>query len=160
PSAATHNTLLDSTWEADDHRRMITPRIVALALLAVALSACSLVRPRPAPTFSVVETTIAQMQAAMREGQTTSRDLGGQYLLRIALYDKTLNATMTLNRRALEDADMLDRERAGGHVRGPLHGIPIAIKDNIHTVDMPTTGGALAFEGFTPPYEAAIVTQL
>jgi len=69
----------------------------------------------------------------MREGQTTSRDLVGQYLLRIALYDKTFNATMTLNRRALEDADMLDRERGRGQVRGPLHGIPIALKDLVDT---------------------------
>jgi len=139
---------------------MITPRIVALGLVVVALSACSLARPRPAAQFSVVEATIPEMQAAMSDGRTTSRDLVAQYLLRIALYDKTLNATMTLNRRALEEADALDRERARGTVRGPLHGIPIAIKDNIHTTDMPTTGGALAFDGFTPSYEAALVTQL
>src|SRR5262249_50539769 len=54
----------------------------------------------------------------------------------------------------------LDRERARGHIRGPLHGIPIAVKDNIHTTDLPTTGGALAFDGLVPPYEATLVKHL
>ncbi len=63
-------------------------------------------------------------------------------------------------RNALQEADELDSERARGNVRGPLHGIPIALKDNIHTTNMPTTGGALAFAGFTPPYEATLVEEL
>ena len=57
-------------------------------------------------------------------------------------------------------ADARDRERAQGRVRGPLHGIPIAVKDNIHTTNMPTTGGALAFDGFVPGYEATLVKNL
>jgi len=65
-----------------------------------------------------------------------------------------------VNRRALEEARERDRERASGRVRGPLHGIPVAVKDNIHTTDMPTTGGALAFTGYVPPYEATLVTNL
>ncbi len=60
----------------------------------------------------------------------------------------------------MDEADVLDRERAAGRVRGPLHGIPIALKDNIHTTDMPTTGGALAFAGFVPPYEATLIKNL
>ncbi len=71
-----------------------------------------------------------------------------------------MNATIAVNPRALEIADSLDRERAAGRVRGPLHGIPVALKDNIHTTEMPTTGGALAFEGFTPPYEATLAKNL
>ncbi len=67
---------------------------------------------------------------------------------------------MTVNPKALEEADARDRERAAGKVRGPLHGIPIALKDNIHTTDMPTTGGALAFEGLVPPYEATLTKNL
>jgi amidase len=67
---------------------------------------------------------------------------------------------MTVNRDALKEADALDRERAQGHVRGPLHGIPIALKDNMHTTNMPTTGGALAFDGFVPPYEATLTKNL
>ena len=112
------------------------------------------------PHFSVVEAGIPEMQAAMKQGRATSRDLVTQYLVRIALYNKTLNAIITVNRNALRQAEELDRERAKGRVRGPLHGIPIALKDNIQTTDMPTTGGALAFDAFVPPYEATITKNL
>ena len=88
------------------------------------------------------------MQRAMAEHRLTSRELVTQYLNRLALYDKGINAAISINPRALEEADARDRERAAGRVRGPLHGIPIALKDNIHTIDMPTTGGALAFANF------------
>ena len=111
-------------------------------------------------SFSVVEATIADMQTAMAQRRITSRGIVRQYLDRIARYEGRLNAIITLNPRALEEADARDRERAQGKVRGPLHGIPIALKDNIHTTDMPTTGGALAFKRFVPPYEAAIATHL
>ena len=79
-----------------------------------------------------------------------------QYLTRIAIYEDRLNAVITVNPNALEEAEERDRERAQGKVRGPLHGIPIALKDNIHTTNMPTTGGALAFDGLVPPYEATL----
>ena len=110
--------------------------------------------------FSVVEASIPEMQAALRDGRVTSRELVTQYLVRIATYDAKLHAVITVNPRALEEADARDRERAAGKIRGPLHGIPIALKDNIHTTDMPTTGGALAFEGLVPPYEATITRNL
>jgi len=110
--------------------------------------------------FSVVEASIADMQQAMTSGRVTSRELVAQYLMRIALYDRKLHAVMTVNPNVLREAEERDRERAQGKLRGPLHGIPIAIKDNIHTTDMPTTGGALAFEGFVPPYEATLVKSL
>jgi amidase len=111
-------------------------------------------------SFNVVEATIPEMQAAMKEGRVTSRELVTQYLLRIALYNRKLNAVITANPNALKEADTRDRERARGMVRGPLHGIPIAIKDNMQTTDMPTTGGALAFDGFIPPYEATLTKNL
>lgn len=111
-------------------------------------------------SFSVIEATIPEMQRAMRERRVTSREIVQQYLARIAMYDDKLRATITVNPNALKDADELDRERARGKLRGPLHGIPIALKDIIHTTDMPTTGGALAFEGFTPPYEATLTKNL
>ncbi|HXH08054.1 MAG TPA: amidase family protein, partial [Vicinamibacterales bacterium] len=110
--------------------------------------------------FTVVEATIADMQAAMAQGRTTSREIVLQYLTRIAMYEDRLNAAITVNPKALEEAEARDRERAQGRVRGPLHGIPIALKDNIHTTDMPTTGGALAFDGFVPPYEATLTRNL
>jgi amidase len=110
--------------------------------------------------FNVVESSIADMQRAMQNGSATSREVVQQYLARIAFYDKKLNAVITVNPNALREADERDRERAQGTLRGPLHGIPIAVKDNIHTTDMPTTGGALAFDGFVPPYEATVVKAL
>src|SRR5438105_12562556 len=115
--------------------------------------------PPPAP-FSVVEASISDMRAALDDGRVTSRELVRQYLGRIAIYEDRLHAALAMNRRALDDADVLDRERAQGRIRGPLHGIPIALKDNIQTIDMPTTGGALAFEGLIPPFEATLTKNL
>ena len=89
--------------------------------------------------FTVVEATIPQLQRALEEGRVTSRDLVEAYLVRIATYEETLNAAIAVNPRALELADSLDRERMAGRLRGPLHGIPIALKDNIQTTDLPTT---------------------
>lgn len=139
------------------HRRSVRTAPALAPLLALALAAC---RPAPSVPFSVVEASIAEMQAAMRDGRVTSRDLVQQYLARIAVYEDRLNAAMTVNPRALEEADRLDAERRQGRVRGPLHGIPIALKDIINTADMPTTGGALALEGYTPPYDATLVAHL
>ncbi|MCX6608600.1 MAG: amidase family protein [Acidobacteria bacterium] len=110
--------------------------------------------------FSVIEATIPQMQEALRKKKVTSRQLVQQYLERIATYEDLLNASLYVNPRALAEADQLDLERKQGRLRGPLHGIPIALKDNIHTTDMPTTGGALAFTGYTPPYEATLTKNL
>ena len=100
------------------------------------------------------------MLAALKAGRTTSHEIVQQYLTRIATYEDTLHAALTVNPHALEEADQRDRERAAGTIRGPLHGIPIALKDNIHTTNMPTTGGALAFVGLVPPYEATLTKNL
>jgi amidase len=113
-----------------------------------------------ASSFNVVEATISEMRTAMEQGRVTSREIVQQYLRRIATYEDKLNAVIVVNPRALEEADARDRERADGKVRGPLHGIPIALKDNIHTTDMPTTGGALAFDGLVPSYEATLTKNL
>jgi amidase len=130
-----------------------------LSLLALAVLACVSLSAQP-PSFSIVEATIPAMQQAMNEGRISSRELVALSLQRIAVHEDRLNAIITVNPRALEQAEALDRERAAGKVRGPLHGIPIALKDNIHTTDMPTTGGALAFDGLVPPYEATLTTRL
>ena len=110
--------------------------------------------------FDIVEAGIPELQAALKAGRVTSRELVLLYLARIAYYEDAVNAVMTVSRTALAEADQLDMERRHGKVRGPLHGIPIALKDNIHTTNMRTTGGALAFKGFTPPYDATVTTLL
>jgi amidase len=110
--------------------------------------------------FTVAETGIPEIQAALKSKKLTSRELVIQYLTRIAIYDSRLHATITVNPNAIKEAEELDRERALGKIRGPLHGIPIALKDNIHTINMPTTGGALAFGGYTPLYEATLTRNL
>ena len=111
-------------------------------------------------SFSIVEATIAETRAALEQGRVTSRDIVAQSLMQIALYEDRLHAALYVNPRALEEADARDRERRLRRVRGPLHGIPVALKDNIHTTDMPTTGGALAFAGLVPPYEATVTKNL
>jgi len=128
----------------------------AIALLLTAQT------PTPASKrpFTVVESTIREMQTAMEEERITSREIVLQYLTRIATYEDKLNAVIVVNPHALEEADARDRERSQGKTRGPLHGIPVALKDNIHTTDMPTTGGALAFDGLVPPYEATLTKNL
>src|ERR1700719_5347275 len=100
------------------------------------------------------------MRDALKQRRVTSRQIVTQYLERIATYEDRLHAALTLNPDALKEADELDRSRAAGRIRGPLHGIPIALKDNIQTTGMPTTGGALAFDRFTPPYEATLTANL
>jgi amidase len=143
------------------------PRLAFIGIVLASVGTVSAqrkpARVTPAPrqhSFSVVEATIPQMQAAMRAGRVTSRELVLQYLTRIALYEDKLHAAITVNPNALKEAEALDRERARGRIRGPLHGIPIALKDNIQTTNMPTTGGALAFDGFIPPYEATLTANL
>src|SRR5437762_13619070 len=131
-------------------------RLLLISLLLATVLAARAQRK----TFNVIEAGIPEMQKAMKEKRVTSRDLVQQYLTRIAMLDDKLHATITVNPNALKEAEELDRERARGKVRGPLHGIPIALKDIIHTTNMPTTGGALAFDGFTPPYEATLTKNL
>jgi amidase len=114
----------------------------------------------PAAAFTIVEATIPQMREAMEQKRLTSHALVEMYLARIGMYQQQLHAAVYVNPNALKEADERDRERAAGHVRGPLHGIPVALKDNIHTTHLPTSGGALAFDGFIPPYEATLTKNL
>ena len=137
--------------------------VVAVALAVVTLAGCAgrmAGAGQAGQPFNVVETGIPELQKALASGRVTSRQLVVEYLTRIALYEDQLKAIITVNPRVLEEADALDRERAQGRLRGPLHGIPIALKDNIHTTDMPTTGGAVAFEGYRPGYEATVTRTL
>jgi len=131
--------------------------IVLLALLVSWQSPAHAARREP---FSVIEATIADMRTALQKRRVTSREIVTQSLVRIATFEDRLHAALYVNPRALDEADERDRERRAGRIRGPLHGIPVAIKDNVHTTDMPTTGGALAFAGLIPPYEATLTRNL
>ena len=110
-----------------------------------------------------MEKPIEELQRAMQAGEVTSRQLVDVYLARIEAYDQrgpALNAIVALNPKAREAADALDAERKAGKVRGPLHGIPVLVKDNYETIEMPTTAGSIALAGFHPARDATMVRKL
>ena len=116
-----------------------------------------------AQSFEVAEVSIAQQQKAMTEGRVTSLGLVQAYLERIAAFDQRgpkLNSIITLSPSALKEAEALDRERAAKGARGPLHGIPIVVKDNYSTSDLPTTAWTMALMGFVPSRDAFQVRKL
>jgi amidase len=143
----------------------------SLAAAATALPALGRVRPA-APVelppdqqnFALAEMTIAQLQDGMKSGKLTSRGLTQAYLGRIAAMDRagpTLRAVLETNPDAPVIADQLDRERKQGKLRGPLHGIPVIVKDNIDTHDrMQTCAGSLALEGNIALQDAGLVERL
>lgn len=113
--------------------------------------------------FQIDEASIADIQAAMKSGKVTARRLVETYLARIDAYDKkgpALNAVISVNPNALAIADALDAKFKHSGPVGPLHGIPVLLKDNVNTKDMPTTGGSLSLEGYAPPTDATIVRKL
>ena len=114
--------------------------------------------------FDLEELTFVELAEGMSSGRYTSRDLVEKYLARIAMIDRhgpAINSVIELNPDALNIADTLDAERKSGRIRGPLHGIPILIKDNIDTADrMETTAGSLALIGSKPQRDAFLVERL
>jgi amidase len=130
----------------------------SFAGVALVVAASSVVAAQP--RLNVLEASIVDLRTALEQKRTTSREIVQQYLARIGLYEDKLHAAITVNPRALAIADSLDRLRAQGRILGPLHGIPVALKDNIHTADMPTTGGALAFADLVTPYAATLTKNL
>jgi len=132
------------------------------ALAAVSLCITSRVSYASAVDVNLEEATIAELQAAMAARQTTARKITEGYLTRIADLDKKLNSIIELNPDALAIADRCDAERKSGKSLGPLHGIPVLIKDNIDTADkMKTTAGSLALvDAPTPKQDAFVVKQL
>src|SRR5207249_6917674 len=108
-----------------------------------------------------IDATIAQLQALMTSGQLTSRDLTLRYLQRIAVLNPLLGAVIQTNPGALAIAARRDNERRAGRLRGPLHGIPILVKDNIATDDaMETTAGSFALVGSRVPGDATVAARL
>lgn len=140
----------------------------ALALLVLG-AACASIRETPprsaeaAAPLDVSEAGIETLRDALERGTVTSRQLVEQYLARIAAYDRagpSLNGMITVNGRALQAADALDRERAAGRRRGPLHGVPIVLKDNYDTFDMPTTGASMGLAMLQPSRDGFQVARL
>jgi len=116
-----------------------------------------------AQSFELEEATIADVHAAFLSGDLTCVELVQSYLDRIAAYDKQgprLNTIATLNPRALEEAARLDEALAAGGLTGPLHCIPVLLKDQVETSDMPTTYGSALFAEFVPERDATIVTRV
>jgi len=116
-----------------------------------------------AAPFAVNEATIAGVHAAMRDGRLTCRGLVEQYLRRIAAYDKTgpaINAIIMTNPRALEEADDLDRRFKQSGLTGPLHCVPMIVKDNFETIGLQSANGSLALEGFVSPKDAFQVKRV
>jgi len=116
------------------------------------------------PSFELEEATIADLQQAMETGRETARSLVEKYLSRIEALDRqgpALRQVLEVNPDALDLASRLDEERKGGRTRGPLHGIPILVKDNVGTSDrMTTTAGSLALEGSIPPEDSPVAAKL
>jgi amidase len=135
----------------------------SFSVLLVLTLATDAAQPARAP-FDLEEATIADLQQRLQAGSETSRSLVEKYLARIDALDRSgplLRSVIETNPEALRIADRLDAERRNRAARGPLHGIPILIKDNIATADrMMTTAGSLALEGVKPPKDAFIVEHL
>jgi Asp-tRNA(Asn)/Glu-tRNA(Gln) amidotransferase A subunit family amidase len=131
--------------------------LVCLLSAAVLLPA-----QRPAP-FDVVEATIAQVHDAMKAGRLTCRELVGSYLKRIEAYDKNgpaINSIVIVNPEVEKQADDLDRRFAQSGLTGPLHCVPVIVKDNFETKGLQTTDGALAFAGYLPDKDAFEVKRV
>jgi amidase len=117
----------------------------------------------PVPTFSVFEKTVEQLQETMTRGALTSEDILRDYLARLSQYDRNgpvFRALLALNPRMFAEARALDAERTAGRVRSPFHGIPIAFKDNIDVLGMPTTGGSLALVEHKPRLDSRMAAGM
>src|SRR2546430_10373650 len=133
------------------------------SLLLVALARTLIAQASPAAAFRVEETSIADLHAAMRAETLSCRALVEQYLRRIDAYDKNgpaLNALVVVNPNALRVADSLDNHFRRLGLTRPLHCIPVIVKDNFETVDLPTTAGSLSLQGLHSPRVAFQVRLL
>ena len=136
--------------------------ISAARVLALALCIC-VAHPVAAQPIDLDTATIADLNAAFTRGTLTAERLVRLYLARIDAYDRKgpdLRAVIALNPKARDIARALDAERKSKGPRSPLHGIPIVLKDNFDTADMPTTGGSVLLEGSLPPDDAFVVKKL
>lgn len=134
-----------------------------LAIAVVITTLASTMSSAPAATLDLTTATVADVQAAYAGGQVSAEQVVSAYLARIAAYDKQgprIEAIVVVNPAALDDARALDRARAAGAVRGPLHGIPVVIKDNIDVAGLGTTAGSQLLEGNVATVDAPVVARL
>ncbi|MGP1385291.1 MAG: amidase family protein [Thainema sp.] len=133
---------------------------VKYAAVAAAVSVVSLPKASLAATFSLIDASVSDINRAFNAGALTSESLTQLYLNRIDAYEGQLNNFISINPDALETAKLLDLERQTSGPRSILHGIPVVLKDNIDTFDLPTTAGSVALEGSIPPDDAFITAKL
>ncbi len=145
-------------------RRQLVAAGVAGGLVSALEPAITAAAAKTEPAFDLAEATLADLADGMRTGRFTSRSLVEKYIARIEALDRkgpALKSVIELNPDALSIAEALDRERKEKGARGPLHGIPVLVKDNIDTADrMATTAGSLALVGARPPADAFVVRRL
>jgi Asp-tRNA(Asn)/Glu-tRNA(Gln) amidotransferase A subunit family amidase len=131
--------------------------------LIVTLIMAARLLPAQSRTFDLLTATVPEIQSAVNSGALTYEQIIRLYLNRIEAYDKSgprLNAVIAINPRAVEVARSLDEERRTKGLRSPLHGIPIAVKDNIDVSDIPSTGGSPVLAGTFPAYDATVIQRL
>ena len=143
-----------------DRRDFLTIAVTA----PLAAAACASVARDFSFDFELDEATIPSLQAGMQSGKRTARSITQLYLDRIRQLNRSgpvLNAIIEVNPEALKIAETLDAERRMGRTRGPMHGIPVLLKDNISTLaPLTTTAGSLALQGCIPPHEAVLARRL
>ncbi len=113
--------------------------------------------------YNIMELTIEKFHKALKSGELTVKSLVELYLERIEKYDKqgpSLNSIILINNNVIKEAEALDKYYQVNGLKGPLHGVPILLKDNVDTFDMPTTAGSLSLEGFIPEEDAFVVKQM
>jgi len=157
-----------SPGSTDRHTRL---RNLLVASIVVVASSTTLIWQQPTGVvlarskvpFRFMEATVLETQEALKAGTVTSQELVQMYLARIAAYDKAgpaINAMISLNPNALAEARALDAERQMQGSRGPLHGVPVVLKDNYDTYDMPTAAASLSLAGTVPPDDGYLVRRL
>lgn len=155
------------------HKRFIPTLVAATLLLSTILTGCGTTNPPSTPTtsntappkseFKILEASIQDIQKGLTEGKVTSEELVKFYLARIEKYDQQgpkLNSIIYLNKKALDEAKALDKELKEKGPRSPLHGVPIILKDNFDTFDMPTSGGNKAMKDSQPTKDAFLTKKL
>src|SRR5438128_12294254 len=167
-ACATPSSLLERRRSRNERmlqgrRSMIRKKLVWAGILILAVLLWPGKAPSQAQTFHLQETTIDAVQSAYKAGRLTSHQLVELYLKRIDAYEKkgtTINSIITINPKALEEADRLDAAFKASGFAGPLHGIPVIVKDQMDVKGMPTTLGSILFKDYYPDRDSLVAEKL